>query len=834
MRQKKNLFARRCFSAVLTAFLLLSTVTPAIAASGTVSAENAPDSITLKGDLGTVAMKGTEGTIDLTALCSRGDDGTYLLQISFDRSAPLTVRVMQASVPALFIRSADPDTMGRAFVDKSKENQTTGSAVLLSTDGKTVYDGALSQIKARGNTTFVNAPKKSYQIKLDKKTDLIGIGEKGKTWVLLAGYADATQMHDKLLKDLASTLGMAYTPKDDWVDLYYDGEYRGIYLLGEKNSVGSTGVKITDMEDSYQALNDGYGKNAVLKNGSNRFGMDYQYTEGLAEPENITGGYLLELNNTQYDEASGFHTRQTIDRNGKQEHIALNVKSPEWAGKAAMDYISEYYQEFEDAVYAQDADGHFTGINPETGKRFDAYMDLQSLIQMYLIQELAANVDGFYSSLFFYKDADAILHTGPVWDLDSTFGSGWSGVVGADNTFLSGRYLISALVQIPEFKQAADDYYASVFRAEAVKLPERVAAHSAYIRGSTDMNYKIWPLVRIGNPNKDGHLWPDGTVWDDTLLDLKQWIADRISMMDKTHGYSAGVTVPVTPADTAGEALSLQACEPAETVVPDAAAPLQTSDASDAYVENVSAQAGPEIIQMQTVNDQAYLFLPACADLTALPLTVTAHGNGNTEPTPTAEPEKPCSGDDTCPSKHFGDVDHSPTCWYHPAVDWAITHDPFITDGTSESTFSPAAACTRAQVVTFLWRAENKPKPTITACPFTDVKEGAYYYDAVMWAVEKGITDGTGKTTFSPNEKVTRGQFVTFLARCAGKDTAAAGTPFTDVPASAYYAGPVAWAYQAGITDGKTETTFGPKDTCTRAQVVTFLYRYYNPTEASE
>ena len=144
------------------------------------------------------------------------------------------------------------------------------------------------------------------------------------------------------------------------MDLYYDGVYRGTYIVSEKNSVNKTGVNITDMEKAYEACNPGYGENASTALAENKYGQTYQYTTGLTEPENITGGYLLELNGTKlddsynpkYDEASGFIT-------GKGS--AMNVKSPEWCGKDAMAYISEYYQEFEDAVYAQDADGNYTG-----------------------------------------------------------------------------------------------------------------------------------------------------------------------------------------------------------------------------------------------------------------------------------------------------------------------------------------------------------------------------------------------------------------------------------------------------------------------------------------
>ena len=162
--------------------------------------------------------------------------------------------------------------------------------------------------------------------------------------------------------------------------------------------------------------------------------------------------------------------------------------------------------------------------------------------------------------------------------------------------------------------------------------------------------------------------------------------------------------------------------------------------------------------------------------------------------------------------------------YYFEAVNWAVANN--VTNGTSETTFSPNVDCTRAQVVTFLWRAAGQPEPTEGTNPFTDVKEGTYYYKAVLWAVEKGITNGTSETTFDPDETCTRAQIVTFLWRREGKPApTGANNPFADVKPSAYFGSAVLWAVETGITNGTSETTFEPNEDCTRAQVVTFLWR---------
>ena len=169
-------------------------------------------------------------------------------------------------------------------------------------------------------------------------------------------------------------------------------------------------------------------------------------------------------------------------------------------------------------------------------------------------------------------------------------------------------------------------------------------------------------------------------------------------------------------------------------------------------------------------------------------------------------------------------TDVTADAYYYDAVVWAVQNG--VTTGTTATTFSPNASCTRAQMVTFLWRAAGSPAPAGTQMPFSDVSEDAYYHDAVLWAVEQGITTGLTATTFGSDTVVTRGQTVTFLHRFAGKPGAETSNPFTDVDAGAYYAGAVQWAVENGITSGTTASTFSPSNPCTRAQIVTFLYRH--------
>ena len=168
-------------------------------------------------------------------------------------------------------------------------------------------------------------------------------------------------------------------------------------------------------------------------------------------------------------------------------------------------------------------------------------------------------------------------------------------------------------------------------------------------------------------------------------------------------------------------------------------------------------------------------------------------------------------------------VDVATGSYYEDAVDWAVENG--ITKGTDDTHFSPDGICTRAQAVTFLWRAAGSPKPETRTMPFTDVPVGSYYYDAVLWAVENGITKGTSDTTFSPNMTCSRAQIVAFLWRSEKSPAAGIANPFADVKSDAYYADAVLWAVKENITKGTTSTTFSPDADCTRAQIVTFLWR---------
>ncbi|MBP3484812.1 MAG: CotH kinase family protein [Oscillospiraceae bacterium] len=672
-----------------------------------INADSIGGELSIAGDRGS-AKPGS--SFDIEAVAS-AVNGAYTVTLT-DGELSQKITIRKASAASMFITSDDAENKGREYVDASKDNSTTGKMLLVGADGSVIYDGSLTQLKARGNSTFTYAPKKSYQIKLDPKNDLLGNGEKVKTWVLLANYNDPTMLHDKLFKDLAADLGM-YSADCDWVDLYYDGEYRGTYLLSEKNSIGETGVDITDLESEYKKANDGYGDNAEVKTAENAYGQTYYYTKDLTDPENITGGYLLEVNGNDrgVDDASGFSTVKGYE---------INVKSPEWASQTAMKYISEYYQEFENAVYAKDADGNYTGYNEATGKYYYDYCDLDSLVKMYLIQELSASTDAFHASLYFYKDADGKLCAGPVWDMDLSLGSAWDMKVAANNSFVDRRYLAEALINIPGFQKAVKEYFVSQFKTTVEGyINTGIGAYADALQGSAEMNFTVWPYVNIADPSSSKHIYSD-MDYATAVSNCKAWVAERLTYMQgRINAW--GVEKSVFP---------------------------------DVSTDSV----------------------------------------------------------------------------YYSSIVWAV--DKGIVSGYEDGCFKPNASATRAQVVTMLWRAAGCPEPAAESNPFSDVSDTgscAPYYKAILWANENGIALGYGDGSFRPHQTCTRAQVVTFLWRFAEEPECTAENSFSDVSdtgSCAPYYKAILWANENGIALGYGDGCFKPDQTCTRAQIVTFIARY--------
>ena len=344
------------------------------------------------GDVISLTALAGKGAVDLTA---NGD--TYSLAV-----------LKSANIGSLYIKTVSGNM---DYIHQEKGNEETGLMRMVDAAGKELYSGNLTEFKGRGNSTW-KRDKKGYQFKVENKAELVAGAGEGRTWVLLANYGEKTLVRNTVALDLMYDVGMKETARSAHVDLYCNGEYMGNYLLSEKVQVAENRITTNNLDKANQEVNAAelksyptFGKMDATKAGSKK-GYDLRN-----DPADITGTYLLEIDMPEryVEEKCGFVT----DR-GK----CVVIKEPEYASRAQVEYIANYFQEFEDAVFATD------GINPKTGKRFDQYFDLTSLARKYILEELVKNFDADKTSQYYYKPSDKdskVGYCGPAWDYDNAF-----------------------------------------------------------------------------------------------------------------------------------------------------------------------------------------------------------------------------------------------------------------------------------------------------------------------------------------------------------------------------------------------------------------------------
>ena len=313
-------------------------------------------------------------------------------------------------------------SLGLSALDRNKNTRDKESKILILDHlGQTEYSDITantnSEIKGRGNATF-SYMKKAYQIKLSAKTELLGM-DKAKTWILLANYTDQSSLHNALGFMLGDELDVPYNIDYRFVNFYVDGEYRGMYMLCEKVQIDGNRIDIEDLEKATEKANPDQDleKSAIktVRSGqliSNSILSKYTYCYGVKSPDDITGGYLVELDFRGEQEPCHF-----VTDNGN----IYVVKSPEYASKEEMEYIAGLFADMEEAIYSE------TGYNRK-GVHYSEYIDMESFAGVYTVQELMKNWDAYLGSMFFFKDADkngetAKIYNGPLWDLDNTLGN---------------------------------------------------------------------------------------------------------------------------------------------------------------------------------------------------------------------------------------------------------------------------------------------------------------------------------------------------------------------------------------------------------------------------
>lgn len=390
------------------------------------------------------------------------EEGEYSVRIIKDGIESLyQVEVRYSSSIGTFFletRSGNLD-----YLHETKDNWESGNYSLLREDGRLENAGSIRNVRGRGNASWTDSEKKSYQITLENKADLLSMSESRK-WLLLSNTFDDTLTRNEVAYAISEDLGLPYTPKSEYVEVYANGEYIGLYSLTEKIEIDSNRVAIRDLEKETEALNEEIDLSQCeffMEEPGRLFSV-----KGFRipkQPEDISGGYLLELEMLdRYGlEASGFIT-------SRMQGVVFN--SPKYASYEQAVYIAEMYQDFEDAIFSED------GYSPYTGKHFSEYIDVDSFARKYLLEELTKNLDASFTSQFFYKPDDSIsdkFFAGPVWDYDKAIAGYGVTEAGIDLHIPEQIYVASetkpsdiwfGLCRHEDFMKVVKEVYVSILR----------------------------------------------------------------------------------------------------------------------------------------------------------------------------------------------------------------------------------------------------------------------------------------------------------------------------------------------------------------------------------
>ena len=669
-----------------------------------------PDSVrvNVSGDRKSTRIKNGE-KVDLNTLCSEENYDLILTAGKGEAATEYALRILFADrIGTMYLRSDDPENEGRPWVESSpdKSNKAKGNMLLQNADGSVVYNDALTQIKGRGNSTWQH-DKKPYQIKLDKKTDLLQTGSEDnatKTWVLLANYSDPSMMRNTLIYNLGLELGMGFCTENSWVNLYYDGEYRGCYLLSEKVEVGSGRVDITDLEEQNEEANEGVDiEELPVEKGVTENGATYLYCAGMESPEDVTGGYLLEM---EYDTRAEAEICRFVTSRG--QHIV--VKSPEYASKEEMDYIASLYQEWEDSIY-------HGGVNPTTGKKHTDYVDLRSAAICYLANELSKNQDGFQSSSYFYKDSgDDLMYMGPLWDYDSTLN--FDGSAPPTGMYTARTRLGTTLCQLGDFR----DMVRTIYLEELHPLLTDVilgASDAVSANGALHSIHHYDTLI-AGSMASNDLVWENPKGWQSEVAQLTDFLSGRTAYLKNVFsGWSADTEFVISDfffADVDRDAWYF------EDVHQALAYGLIAGDGGDTYCPTVRTSR-VEVIH-----------------------TIYALAGR-----PTAEYRE-----------GFTDVNRN--SWYANAVSWGLEQG--VLPESSDGIFGPNEPIAREDVIVQLYRYAGSPESDgecLNAFADADASS-ANARPAMAWAIEKYILV-TQNGQLRPRDTTNRAELASMLVR---------------------------------------------------------------------
>lgn len=420
-----------------------------------------------------------------------------------------------ANLPALFLET---DSGSMEMLDADKDYEEKGRIVLLDAGGSLVCADRLSRISGRGNSTW-SYDKKSYGISLKNQADLFGMGS-ARNWILLSNVEDRSYLRNKITYEMAIAAGMEGSPESQYIDLYVNNRYHGMYQLCEKVEIDTERVSIKNLGEMNRKLNKdlpGY-ESFYEQNGTG----EKKGTILPIDPVDVSGGYLLERDVPEKynDEVSGFCTCTLNDQ--------YTIKSPKYASAAQVDYISSLVEEMEKAVMAED------GMNPDTGQSYLDYIDLESYAMKYVVEELSKNKGGDATSSFFYKPEDAVstkLFAGPVWDYDKAYAR----LYGIDGTARDLCYLTQRgnsstlfwhLYSHPEFRQMVSACYEEFFSDYIVEINEvKIEEYVSQIYAAAEMDRIRWREIYGGGA--------EPIDWAQEAQPIRSFLSERKAFLDE-------------------------------------------------------------------------------------------------------------------------------------------------------------------------------------------------------------------------------------------------------------------------------------------------------------
>lgn len=477
------------------------------------------------------------------------------LTLSNDSSLESSVVFMLSQNINTIFLNTESRTM--EYIDQDKTHHESGSIEIINSNGEKDFSLKISEINARGNATFTTQEKKSYRIKLSQKKQLLKDAHYSNEWILLSNSFDELSIRTSLIMDAAEQFAPNLVSHGEWFDVYSNGRYIGNYYLCEKVDTIYSYLNLKDLNREYLALNDNFDSTNItfIRNDSNT-------AQGIIgkNPEDISGAYLIE-------------------RSGAPDALELNpyfitdsgiefvIRYPKNASLEMAEYLRRRFNEMEKAIYSED------GINKETGKSIEDYLDISSWVNKYLIEEAFADMDSPRASMFFYKNSDSIdahIYSGPYWDYDRTIG-GYNVYSYIDHPYHIGNcglYADKLLCQ-PEIKKQIEDKYTGIIRP--------------YIRYRVPgMAYDLYNTVKASIA-MDETRWADNHGYYSSTSSQFEWfqhyVKERTDFLDKYY-YGQNDVHTVTFLDSEGNIADIRHVKDGEFIdqIPNVTSYLQIFD----------------------------------------------------------------------------------------------------------------------------------------------------------------------------------------------------------------------------------------------------------------